>query len=320
MGLEELSSRAIQGMYFRKMEAVEGTSWARRLSFYQKTTQLSETYKFLGSTPKMREWGSSRHLKRLAISSFEITNQKLESTLVFDEDDVDFDSTEQIRTRINEHAQEPERNWKDLAANLLLNGGINVCHDGDYFFGTAHPIGTTGNTQSNLVSININAIGVPADEQGTPANPSAKVMSRVQQKVQALFFDFLDDQEKPIFENSSDFMSICPPSLYNPARTGAKAQALAGGETNTAADGEFQLDVVADARLRSLTTSFFMAVVGTMAPPFIFMERRQKRVRILDARSEHNFFTGEILCGVDAQRNAGYGLPESIIKVTLTQS
>ena len=63
MDQQLLSSRAIIGMYFARLEQNPGMAWIDGVSNLFGSDQSSETYNFLGQSPAMREWLGSRQAK-----------------------------------------------------------------------------------------------------------------------------------------------------------------------------------------------------------------------------------------------------------------
>ena len=55
MSAQGLSSRAIIGEYFARLEQLLGMGWITAISNYFTSDQESETYKWLGQSPVMRE-------------------------------------------------------------------------------------------------------------------------------------------------------------------------------------------------------------------------------------------------------------------------
>ncbi len=55
MSLNELSSRAIIGLYYKRLEQKTGMDWIEAISNYFTSDQESETYKWLGQSPVMRD-------------------------------------------------------------------------------------------------------------------------------------------------------------------------------------------------------------------------------------------------------------------------
>jgi len=56
-----LSSRAIIGTFYQRLEVMQQASWVGDLGMYFSTDQESETYKWLGMAPALREWIGGRH-------------------------------------------------------------------------------------------------------------------------------------------------------------------------------------------------------------------------------------------------------------------
>ena len=63
MGAQGLGSRAIIGKFFAALEQYTGLSWIELVSVLFDSDQESETYKWLGQSPVMREWIGGRHAK-----------------------------------------------------------------------------------------------------------------------------------------------------------------------------------------------------------------------------------------------------------------
>ena len=95
-----------------------------------------ETYKFLGQTPILREWGTGRLAKGLLTESYDVENLKYEATIEVDRDEISDDQTGQIRIRTREMAAHAATHKDWLIAQLLVNGGsagFNA-YDGKTFF------------------------------------------------------------------------------------------------------------------------------------------------------------------------------------------
>ncbi|MCH8333152.1 Mu-like prophage major head subunit gpT family protein [Candidatus Sumerlaeota bacterium] len=86
------------------------------------STSDSESYKWLGSIPRMREFGTGRVAKGVRTESYSVENLKYESTLEVDRDEVSDDQTGQIRVRIAEMAQRAATHKDFLTSQLLANG------------------------------------------------------------------------------------------------------------------------------------------------------------------------------------------------------
>ena len=81
----------------------------------------SETHKWRGSTPRMREWGTGRIAKGIRTESYSVENAKYEATIEVDRDEISDDQTGQIRIRVEELAQHAATHKDFLIAQLLIN-------------------------------------------------------------------------------------------------------------------------------------------------------------------------------------------------------
>ena len=99
-----LGSRAIIGEFYKTLEQDLGTSWIPSLSNYFTSDQESETYKWLGMVPAMREWLGGRNAKGFRENGLTIINKTWEATLEVLVDWIRRDKTGQIAVRIAELA------------------------------------------------------------------------------------------------------------------------------------------------------------------------------------------------------------------------
>ena len=95
-----LSSRAIMGMYFARLEANAGMSWKAGVSNMFNSDQASETYNFLGQSPGMREWIGGRQAKGFSGQGVTILNKHYEATIEVAVRDARRDKTPQIQARV----------------------------------------------------------------------------------------------------------------------------------------------------------------------------------------------------------------------------
>lgn len=81
MSAKGLSSRAIIGRFYQRLEQNPGLEWVAALSNYFTSDQESETYKWLGQVPVMREWIGGRQAKGFRENGITIENKHFEATL-----------------------------------------------------------------------------------------------------------------------------------------------------------------------------------------------------------------------------------------------
>src|ERR1700674_3190871 len=127
-----LSSRAVIGIYYARLEANPGLAWVNGASNLFNSDQSSETYVFLGMSPAMREWVGGRQAKGLRGNKLTIVNRHYEATLEIARKDARRDKTGQLIARVNEFADQAQLHWASLLSQLLLDGSSTVCYDGQY--------------------------------------------------------------------------------------------------------------------------------------------------------------------------------------------
>lgn len=122
MGASGLGSRAIIGKFYAALEAVTGASWVGKIAMMMDSDQESETYKWLGMVPAMREWIGGRQAKGFRENGMTITNKTWESTLEILVDWIRRDKTGQIAIRIAELATRASEHDAKLLSTLIANG------------------------------------------------------------------------------------------------------------------------------------------------------------------------------------------------------
>src|SRR3990172_495076 len=97
MGASSLSSRAIIGAFFARLEQNLGGLWIPKLGMGPfESDQSSETYNWIGNAPAMREWIGGRNAKGFRENGITIVNKKFAATLEVPVDWMRRDKTGQI--------------------------------------------------------------------------------------------------------------------------------------------------------------------------------------------------------------------------------
>ena len=81
MGAFQLSSRAIIGTFYNRLKQNPGAWWIDKLSMLFQSDQGSETYKWLGMAPVMRQWVGGRQAKGFRENGMTIEKLDFEATL-----------------------------------------------------------------------------------------------------------------------------------------------------------------------------------------------------------------------------------------------
>ena len=316
MGAEVLSSRAIIGMYYRALEQDLGASWIPGVSMEFDSDQTSETYKWLGQSPAMREWVGGRQAKGFRNDGITIVNKHFEATIEFLVKEIRRDKTGQVRVRIADLAQRTNSHWASLLSSLIIAGESAPCYDGQFFFDTDHAEDDSG-AQSNDLSIDIS--GLPAAVHGSITVPSAEEAAQsIMQAIQQIQ-SFKDDRGEPMNETASGFLVLGPTSLAGILSTAATVTSFGNGATNPlAAQKNFTVQTAANARLNAWTSKFAVFRTDNAAKPLI---RQQETPVVMKSKadgSEFEFDNDSWQFGVDTWRNVGYGFWQHGCLVTMT--
>lgn len=300
-----LSSRAIIGRFYNRLEQASGASWVGPLSMYFMSDQESETYRWLGQVPTMREWVGQRQAKGLRENGITIPNLTYEASLEIQVDDLRRDKTGQILVRVDELADRAEAHWQKLLAALIVAGESTVCYDGQFFFDTDHTEGDSG-TQSNDIAVDISAAA--AAVHGTPTAPSPEELREMVLTGAQQIIGLKDDQGEPMNENAREFTVMTPLSYWKSAAAALNNPVLGGGDTNvmTNLDG-YTFRLASSPRL-SWTDKLAVFRTDGSTKPFIRQEEEEVTLQVIAEGSEMEIKEKKHLYGVEAIRNVGYGM------------
>jgi phage major head subunit gpT-like protein len=316
MDQQLLSSRAIIGMYYARLETSPGLAWVDGVSNSFGSDQSAETYAFLGMSPRMREWIGSRQSKGLRGNEVMIANKHYEATLQVHKKDVRRDKTGQILARVNEFADQSQSHWASLVSTLLLNGASTVCYDGKFFFDTTHSEGDSG-VQSNSIGVDIS--GLPAAVHGVVTAPSIEEMQQAILAGIVQILSFKDDRGEPMNENARAFLVKVPVGLY-PAATAAvsamSTKALAQNFDPNLIDG-MRVSVQMNTRL-DWTDKFSVHRTDSPIKGFIRQSEQDVEIKAKAEGSEFEFDNDAWEFGIDAWRGVGYGYWQRSCLVTMT--
>lgn len=321
MPLNELSSRAIIGLYYKRLEQKTGMDWIEALSNYFTSDQESETYKWLGQVPAMREWVGGRQAKGFSTNGLTIENKHFEGTLELKVRDLKRDKTGQIEARINEFADRTNSHWAQILSKLITNAESTVCYDGQYFFDTDHAEGKSG-TQSNKLEIDLTGFvdQIDGGKVGSATAPSEAAFRLAVLRVIQQILSFKDDQGEPMNENASKFVVKVPTSMWHIAKAAMAVPLTVGGSTNSIKImNELDISVAQNPRL-AWTDKFAVFRTDSAIKPFIRQEEEGVKLKVIAEGSELEFMHDKHLYGVDTWRNVGYGYWQHACQAKLIKS
>jgi len=258
------------------------------------STKPSEKYRWLGSVPRMRQWGTGRLAKGIRAEAYDVENEKYEATIEVDRDEVDDDQTGAIRVRIGELAIRAASHKDYLIAQLLINGatsGYNS-YDGVTFFNDAHVSGA-----SDLQDNKLGAAAV------APTDPTTDEFKKSLKAAIAAMLAFKDDTGDPLSVSATGLVCVVPPTMLFPASEAINASVIS--QTTNVMQGIAR--VIAFPWLTLATTWYLLKTDGVMRP-FVFQDRRALEVKALAEGSSEEFLREKYLYGISARYALTYGL------------
>jgi len=311
-----ISTKGIIGSFYMKLEAVLGSGWASALSAMFESTQETETYKWLGMTPAIREWIGGRQAKGFRENGLSITNKKWEGTLAVEVDDLRRDKTGQLDVRIGELATRAGQHWEKLLSILIDEGASRVCYDGENFFDTDHEEGDSG-AQSNLLDAgDYSQLNVVTPANPTPAEFVDALMVVIQHQ-----YSFLDDQGEPMNGNAKNFLCMVPVNYWAAAVTAVSTNMLAAGGATVdnvlTKQNAFDVSVVPNPRL-TWDDQFAIFRTDGDVKPLIRQEEEGVTMKVQGEGSPEEFHNDRHLYGLKMIGNVGYGYWQYAVHATLS--
>lgn len=300
-----LLTRGLRGDFFKRMEQLQPQVHYSELATRVVSDGHEENYRWLGTVPQVREWGTGRIAKGLRTESYSVRNLKYEATIEVDRDEISDDQTGQIAIRVQELAQRAMTHKDYLIARLLENGseaGFNS-YDGKPFFDTQHESGASGEQA--------NEIGAGASD---PTSPTAAEFRESFKKAIAQLLTFTDDQGEPMNLGMSGLVCVVPPLMFPGAMEALQAAMLANSSNVFANFAR----VIPFGWLAADSTDWYLLKTDGAMRPFVFQDREPLEFQALTENSEQNFHTEKFLYGVRARYALAYGYWQHAVRVTFS--
>jgi len=315
MGITGLGSRAIIGKFYETLEQSKDLAWPFQIGMEMPSDQESETYKWLGFSPMMREWVGGRQAKGLRENGITITNKRFESTLEFDVDDLRREKTGQVDVRIGEMADKVNAHWASLLTTLITGNGL--CYDGQNFFDTDHSEGSSGTQVNAVTASQVSQLDVTTAAAPTPEEMAKAILGCVQ-----YMYSYKDDQGEPMNENARKFTIMVPVNLWGPAVQAVASNLLSTGTgaiDNPLKLSAAKLDLSVEVNPRLTTTTvFYVFRTDGRAKPFILQNEEDVKMTVIGEGSELEFNDNVHRYGVKALRNVGFGYWQQALQATLS--
>ena len=253
------------------------------------STLPSEDYAWLSQVPVMREFVDERKINSLGEYGFTLRNRKWESTIGFQREVLEDDQTGSVRVRVNQLVEQAYAHYDKLVMDLVATGTAGVAYDGAAFYSAAHLV--NGANISNV---------------GTGVLNAANLQAAISQMMRVP----LDNGEPAMVKPTH---LLVPPELLWTAQTlihSAMSPDITAGAVNAANPLYNALIPISSPRLPT-TTEWHLFDCSRSVRPFVLQQRVLPELKALDGtdgQSESDFMRDELLYGVRARHNAGYGL------------
>ena len=286
-----LLTKGLRSEFFNRINATP--THFQDLSTRIVSTTDREQYRWLGTVPKIREWGTGRLAQGLRSESYSIENLKYEATIEVDRDEISDDQTGQIRIRVSELAQRAATHKDFLTSQLLIDGETagNDSYDGVSFFNVAHVSGGSGQ-QSNLLT---------AQSVSTDAPTVDEFKDALKESIGAMLA-FKDDQGEPVLISETGLICVVPPTMLFTASEAINSTVV-GNETNVLRG---IARVIALPWLTDKSKWYLMKTDGVVRP-FIFQDREPIEFNALAEDSDEGFKREKFLFGVRGRYRMAYG-------------
>jgi phage major head subunit gpT-like protein len=306
-----ITVKGIIGSFYKGLETEIEGSWAPEIGAIMSSNQETETYKWLGHAPAMREWIGARLAKGAPIRGYQLTNKIFESTMHVDVEDYRFDKTGQIMIRASEQGARAVQHWEKLASEAIEANG--TAWDSVAFFATSHSMGGEYTTsQTNLLTVADDArLNVVAPSAPT-RNEMIDVMIALAQKM----YTYKDNAGEPYNGGAKKFVLMVSTNMLGAAKSAARASMVNAGESNALKDLDFDIRPLVNPRLTSTAVVYLFRVDSAMKP-LILQEASAPEFEFQGQGTDGAFENNQYRWGAKAVRNVGYGEWAHAIKATL---
>ena len=316
--MNRLSSRAIIGEFYKRLNQNDGLEWITAISNYFTSDQDTEEYAWIGQSPVMREWVGGRHAKGFTSNGITIENKHFEATLDIPVKHLRRDKTGQVKVLIGELATRTNSHWALLLSQLITKGETTDCYDGKKFFASDHKEGRSG-TQSNIVTFDLANAAINGEVGTADAPTEAALREAILAGIQQII-GFKDDQGEPMNENASKFLVMVPVKLWFVAKAALAVPLSVGGASNPVKVlADLDIAVAANPRLSDGNKIYVFRADGDVKA-FIRQEETAVQVKAKAEGSEYEFDHDAHQYGVDSWRNVGYGYWQHACLVNITKT
>jgi phage major head subunit gpT-like protein len=304
--------KGFQGSFYAALEDELDSEWAGKLAFKSESDQETETHRFLGFFPQMREWIGNRQEKGLPPYEFTLTNKLYEATVPVDKNDLRFQKFGLINMRFGEAGARAAQHWASLLSAVIIANPL--CYDGQNFFDTDHTLGGDSGTMTNDLSVTDYSVLNVGDAEAPTVDEFVDILIYATPHLRL----FKDNQGEPINGGMRRVIVMVPSNMEGVALAAVASERLGSGADNpTKAGQKVTWDVVVNQRLTTMTQLYIFRA-DSRNKPFITQEPGPIEMSWQGAGSPDEFYKHRYVMGLESTRAAGVGAWECALRLTLS--
>lgn len=252
-------------------------------------------YAWVELFPKMRKWLGDKVIKSLKAHGYTITNEEWEATIGVKKRDIETDNLGVYEPAVRSAGYSAKQLPDEIISDLKNNGFASLCHDGQYFYDSDHPIESSDGSASTFSNLGTAALSCASKALAVASYGAAR----------AAIMAFKDYEGRPL-GLMPDVLEV-PPALEATAKVLLEADKL---DDNSPNPFKGTARLIVNPRLTS-TTAWFLHVTNFPIRPFVYQVRKEPLpVEQTGMDADSVFMRGEYRFGVEADCAGGYSLPQ----------
>ena len=310
--LSPLTERGILGIFYDALEMGFEDMWASRVGLMIPADAESQTHRWIGQTPEMRQWLGGLNAVNMNDFGVTIVNRDFEASIEVSAHDKRRDKTGGILRAIGSLATKANDHWNKLVIDVVLEGTING-YDGVSYFNSSHSPGSATAFDNLLVAGDLPGLNV-----ATAARPTREEGSLILTQAASHFSKAQDDQGSVANQGARNFLMLCPPDMSIGYRQAIAHDLQITGGRNLTSQLGWTWDVVAEPRLAATDVCFLFRTDAPASRPVILQSEVDPFIDVIAEGSEHAKKNNSHLYTVKATRYVGPGEFRQCLKMTLS--
>jgi phage major head subunit gpT-like protein len=306
-----LINRANLDFLFNNWNARYQTAYAAQQNWWDLYATLmpsnsaQNVYSWIAQQTGLREWIGARQVDNAVARDYSLANKDFEKTVGLDRNKVEDDTYNVFGPVVDDLAVQSKLWPDDVMTPVVEAGNATVCHDGQFFFDTDHPVdlddATKGTYSTNLVGATYDLATDPIGAWKAAKANGGQIKGESGRPL-GIIYDTL----------------MVPVSLEEPALRIANAQltaqAIKEAGANVAAAAvdnvwKGSITVIVNPRLSDQAVGYAL-VTKRPIKPFLWQLRKSPELVVRNSPSDPSVFDAKtFLYGVDARGAGGYTLP-----------